>query len=258
MISGDDFSQINALDFEAIKERLIHRKKGGEGWSLERANAAEREYRRFLYLAKKFPNERTAPIVDVDTFWHHHILDTRKYADDCQRVFGYLLHHFPYAGMRGKDDEIALTRMGERMRVIYEDTFGDAYPGSVQVGGNQAQTAMSSAIRLAAVFGASPTSRPTPADGTPERRAHAAELAYCFVTNDHAEGAGAATSFTSELAYCFVTNHAEGAEAATAVRTSQSAELAYCFVANEPAPSPAAVSTTEARLGYYLERPRLS
>jgi hypothetical protein len=34
------------------------------------------------------------------------------------------LHHFPYVGVRGKEDEEALVRMGERMRVVYEETFG--------------------------------------------------------------------------------------------------------------------------------------
>lgn len=27
-----------------------------------------------------------------------------EYAEDCQNIFGYFLHHFPYFGMRGDDD----------------------------------------------------------------------------------------------------------------------------------------------------------
>ncbi|KQQ45301.1 hypothetical protein ASF61_20280 [Duganella sp. Leaf126] len=123
---------IAALDLEPIKVKLMH-KESGEGWTLERANAVELEYRRFLILMQKFPREDTSPTVDVDTFWHYHILDTMKYAADCQAVFGYFLHHFPYIGMRGADDAATLARMGNRMKQLYEQEFGVAY-GSVTAG----------------------------------------------------------------------------------------------------------------------------
>jgi Glycine-rich domain-containing protein-like len=131
MNSSIDFSIISVLDLDPIKVKLMH-EESGEGWSREHTNAVEREYRRFLLLMKMFPNEPTAPMVDVDTFWHYHILDTMKYATDCEQVFGYFLHHFPYVGMRGKEDEEALERMGERMRVIYEETFGESYLGTAR------------------------------------------------------------------------------------------------------------------------------
>lgn len=118
---------IAELDLDPIKVKLMH-KESGEGWSLERANAVEFEYRRFLTLMKKFPHESTSPLVDVDTFWHYHILDTMKYAADCQAVFGYFLHHFPYIGMRGEEDAATLARIGQRMGELYEAEFGVAYP----------------------------------------------------------------------------------------------------------------------------------
>lgn len=121
-----DFKAIAELDLDPIKVKLMHA-ESGEGWTLERANAVEFEYRRFLYLMKKFPNEQTAPLQDVDTFWHYHILDTLKYATDCQHVFGYFLHHFPYIGLRGEDDEAAHERVGARMKELYEETFAEPY-----------------------------------------------------------------------------------------------------------------------------------
>jgi hypothetical protein len=121
-----EFNAIEELDLEPIKVKLMH-EESGEGWSLERANAVEKEYRRFLYLMKKYPDEDAAPQQDVDTFWHYHILDTMKYAVDCERVFGYFLHHFPYVGLRGEADLEAHHRMGERMKELYEETFGDDY-----------------------------------------------------------------------------------------------------------------------------------
>ena len=84
-------------------------------------------YDLFLYLMKKFPNEHTAPMFDVDIFWHYHILDTMKYAADCDAIFGYFLHHFPYVGLRGEDDLAAHHRVGERMGELYEQTFGEPY-----------------------------------------------------------------------------------------------------------------------------------
>jgi hypothetical protein len=117
---------IAALDLEPIKVKLMHH-ESGEGWTLERANAVEFEYRRFLYLMKQYPHEQTAPLVDVDTFWHYHILDTVKYHADCDAVFGHYLHHFPYIGLRGEDDEAAHVRVGQRMKELYEATFGEDY-----------------------------------------------------------------------------------------------------------------------------------
>jgi hypothetical protein len=136
MVSSNDFKTISELDLDPIKVKLMH-KESGEGWSLEKANAVETEYRRFLYLMKKFPTEQTAPLFDVDTFWHYHILDTMKYEADCQAVFGYFLHHFPYIGLRGEEDEVAHQRIGARMKELYEDTFGEPYV--------RAQTAWSAA-----------------------------------------------------------------------------------------------------------------
>lgn len=126
MISAESFKAIADLDLEPIKVKLMH-EESGEGWSLQKANAVEFEYRRFLYLMKTFPQEQTAPLQDVDTFWHYHILDTMKYAADCEAVFGYFLHHFPYIGLRGEDDEAIHHQVGERMKELYEATFGESY-----------------------------------------------------------------------------------------------------------------------------------
>lgn len=122
----DLFAPIAALDLDPIKVKLMHQ-ESGEGWSLAHADAVEFEYRRFLYLMKQHPNEQAAPLFDVDVFWHYHILDTMKYAADCEAVFGYFLHHFPYVGLRGEEDLEAHHRGGERMRELYERTYGEAY-----------------------------------------------------------------------------------------------------------------------------------
>jgi hypothetical protein len=128
MSAKDLFSAVTNLDLEAIKTKLMHL-ESGEGWSREKADAAEKEYRRFLCLMKLHPDDDAAPTVDVDTFWHYHILDTMKYARDCEQVFGYFLHHYPYVGMRGGDDARFRIDSGMRMRALYEATFGESCPG---------------------------------------------------------------------------------------------------------------------------------
>ena len=154
MDTNDSFKAIAELNLDAIKVKLMHR-ESGEGWSLEKANAVEFEYRRFLILMKQFPQEETAPLMDVDTFWHYHILDTLKYAADCEQIFGYFLHHFPYIVLRGADDEAAHHRVGERMKQLYEQTFGEAYERTeTAYSGMAIESAYSGAAIKAAYSGA--------------------------------------------------------------------------------------------------------
>ncbi len=102
---------IQALDLDPIKLKLMEIEEG-QGWSREYVDQMAIEYKRFLTLSVKYPEETIAPSKDVDKFWHGHILDTMKYAEDCQNVFGYFLHHFPYFGMRGEEDAANLAEAG--------------------------------------------------------------------------------------------------------------------------------------------------
>jgi hypothetical protein len=75
-----------------------------EGWDIEKVDTVTLRYRWFLQTIRSEPDASLAPPRDVDLFWHHHILDTRKYIEDCQRLFGQYIHHFPYSGIRGDKD----------------------------------------------------------------------------------------------------------------------------------------------------------
>ena len=120
---------IHGLELGPIKLKLMDHEEG-QGWSREFADRMELAYKRFLTLLVKFPDEMIAPTKDVDKFWHGHILDTLKYAEDCQNVFGYFLHHFPYFGMRGEEDAADLRAAAENMHRIYEREFGEPLTGS--------------------------------------------------------------------------------------------------------------------------------
>ena len=119
---------IQALDLDPIKVKLMDPEEG-QGWSRDYLDQMEIEYKRFLTLSVKYPEETISTSKDVDKFWHGHILDTLKYAEDCQNVFGYFLHHFPYFGMRGEEDAANLAEAGRTMNRLYEKEFGEAVPG---------------------------------------------------------------------------------------------------------------------------------
>ncbi len=115
---------IDALNLDAIKIKLLDPKEG-KGWSREYADQMEVAYKRFLFLSVKYPEMPTVPTTDIDTFWHYHILDTMKYAEDCQNVFGFFLHHFPYMGMRGEEDAANLQKASISTHELYMQEFGE-------------------------------------------------------------------------------------------------------------------------------------
>ncbi len=115
----DVVADILDLDLGPIRFTLVRR-----GWTGGLADRFITEYRRLLELMVRFPDDVIVPSEDVDTVWHTHILDTARYRDDCMRIFGFFLDHFPYLGTRGSDDEDELRRLYTRSRELYEQTFG--------------------------------------------------------------------------------------------------------------------------------------
>jgi hypothetical protein len=231
MNTNNVMKSIAALDLEPIKTKLMH-VASGEGWSRAKVDALDVEYRRFLYLTHAFPNEDTAPTVDVDTFWHYHILDTAKYAVDCENTFGYFLHHYPYAELDSAPDDGAEQRGGNRMRELYEQTFGEEYIRAEAYGEQAAQAAYC-------------MYRPD------ARQAEGAQAAYCMYRDDGVQAKGA------QAAYCMYrvdTVKAEGAQAAYCMyrvdaRQAAGAQAAYCMY------QPDAKRAKGAQSAYCMYRP---
>ncbi|HEX4606533.1 MAG TPA: hypothetical protein VH724_21215 [Candidatus Angelobacter sp.] len=84
---------IRNLDLESVRANLVEKR----GWSPEQAQQVESDYKRFLYaLAHGHKHDiLSPPTKEVDEFWHQHILDTRKYREDCNTVFGHYVDHTP-------------------------------------------------------------------------------------------------------------------------------------------------------------------
>jgi hypothetical protein len=113
---------IASINLEMIKMKLQDTDEG-LGWTAEQCDEAEIEYKRFLHLNKKFPDLPIVPHRTMDLMWHQHILDTRAYHDDSQKVFGKYFHHFPYFGMRSESDKQDLTNAFDETQNIYASEF---------------------------------------------------------------------------------------------------------------------------------------
>jgi len=122
-------AEVESLDLEPIQFK-IGCKEDGYGWTREHAERIELAYRRFLMLRAKFPQHQIAPTRDIDAFWHAHILDTRKYAADCQHIFGEFVHHYPYLGLLGDQDK--LDQAAATLCQLFVSEFGEEVPNNAR------------------------------------------------------------------------------------------------------------------------------
>jgi hypothetical protein len=115
---------IDALDLEPITYKLMHPEPDAEVMTLAEADQLIAAYRCHLKLCAWYPDEPVVPSRAADEAWHAHILDTAKYAADCDTVFGFFLHHFPYFGTRGEQDRAAWRTATGQTRERFQQHFG--------------------------------------------------------------------------------------------------------------------------------------
>src|SRR6267378_8541330 len=118
---------IESLDLESVKTRMMDPELG-EGWTREYAEGIEQGYRNYLTMLAKYQDHAEDILLskDVDEFWHTHILQTIKYTEDCEVVFGKYLHHAPHIGEVTQADIEKRTALAEKTRRLYEREFGSA------------------------------------------------------------------------------------------------------------------------------------
>jgi len=121
-------SDIQNLDLSMIKLKLQDHEEG-QGWTADECDSIEIEYKKYLALKRHYPQKDIVPHKQVDIFWHQHILDTEKYANDCENLFGYFLHHYPYFGMNGKEDAQNLADAFEETKQMHLYHFNEDYIG---------------------------------------------------------------------------------------------------------------------------------
>lgn len=117
--------RLTAIDFGPIAFKLMHPEQG-EGLTLEQATRAIEQYRRFLFLHHHYPASLLVPSLEIDRVWHVHILDTAKYREDCEMLFGRFLDHYPYFGMSGVADRQALETAYSQTQLLFEQHFSSS------------------------------------------------------------------------------------------------------------------------------------
>ncbi len=116
-------NKLQQLDLRAIAYQLMYSDES-ERWTVEQTNRAIHLYSMFLYLIYLYPNHQLVPTPEIDRVWHHHILDTMKYCQDCEMLFGRFIHHFPYFGKRGKVDRDNLHAACAETEKLFQQHFG--------------------------------------------------------------------------------------------------------------------------------------
>ena len=113
-------AKVAQLDFSMLGRKLMEER----GWTREYCDEVESLYRKFLALNVRYPGKKICPSGPIDDFWHAHILDTHAYFANCEFLFGEYLHHFPYFGMRGKEDRANLEAAFEESLNLFVLHFG--------------------------------------------------------------------------------------------------------------------------------------
>jgi len=88
------------------------------------------EYKRFLAIKKTYLKIELSPSPLVDEVWHMHILDTKQYMKDCDKLFGFYLHHAPSFGT-SKEEKSAMGSRYSKTLQVYESLFKE--PASVKI-----------------------------------------------------------------------------------------------------------------------------
>lgn len=119
--------RVDEMDLGPIMFKLmLPENEEGHGWTREKCEQIAVLYRNFMYESV-CGTTLMVPTKDIDAMWHTHILDTEKYRADCRHVFGQFIHHFPYFGMRGEEDKLALQEAFETGRKVFEAKYGVNY-----------------------------------------------------------------------------------------------------------------------------------
>jgi len=115
-------------NFDLAIEKVLEVKNGA--WSLQRAEKAVENYKRYMAITKALGGVQLVPNGDIDEIWHMHILDTRAYMRDCDALFGEYLHHYPYFGMLGEENRNQWLNVQTESERLWNDLFGEVLYGS--------------------------------------------------------------------------------------------------------------------------------
>ena len=101
--SNTNNPQTIELDFERL--RLLSWEHFIEPVKPFNWDAACHQYRCFWGLKQRYPSLLLVPPTAALQLWQQHILDTRTYRSDCQRLLARFLDHLPALGLYGEADQ---------------------------------------------------------------------------------------------------------------------------------------------------------
>lgn len=110
-------SKFSALDLDLS---LVISKLELEGYEKDFLKELGLQYKRFLLLCQKYPNEFLVPTKGIDLIWHTHILFTKQYHEDCNKIFGKYLHHTPSLGI-----DVDMNQSFQKTLFLYEIEFSE-------------------------------------------------------------------------------------------------------------------------------------
>jgi hypothetical protein len=88
---------LREFDLTPVTERVERRRDTGDSTAEE----LEDKFKKFTLMTLKErgpdddPDKEIAPSDALDEYWHEFLLDTRRYHEYCDYVFGYFMHHNP-------------------------------------------------------------------------------------------------------------------------------------------------------------------
>jgi hypothetical protein len=124
-LSEKDYNFLHRLtevDFGPIAFKLTHPEEG-MNLSIPEVISAIEQYRRFLFIYHLHPDRTIVPSKEIDLIWHTHILDTAKYREDCDWLFGHFIDHWPYFGLADVADRAALEKAFAETQALYGEYF---------------------------------------------------------------------------------------------------------------------------------------
>lgn len=89
---------MNKFPFTTAGTKLIRRVEREMQVDNTYASNLVSEYITFLELkasTRDFQGETLSPPEVIDAVWHLHVLDTNSYKEDCENMFGEIIHHDP-------------------------------------------------------------------------------------------------------------------------------------------------------------------
>tara|TARA_R110000868_G_scaffold218576_2_gene469241 strand:+ start:163649 stop:164014 length:366 start_codon:yes stop_codon:yes gene_type:complete len=106
--------KILEVDLKGIVNKVCKK----TGMDKELAGKAEVQYLQYLTLRANYPEMVLVPPVLADELWHEHMLHSKKYVEDCDKLFGSYLHHH-----QGEPEEL-LRKGWENTQRLFIQNFG--------------------------------------------------------------------------------------------------------------------------------------